>query len=79
MRVQLARRQGPASALPAAQWFVMSSPTKGDIGPEQIPSNIYEQGPLDPSQLLEGEVELVLALECRQPLQHCGRQDGANL
>jgi hypothetical protein len=27
----------------------------------------HEQGAFDPAQLLQGEVELVLALECRQP------------
>jgi hypothetical protein len=39
----------------------------------------HEQGTLDPAQLLEGEVELVLALERRQPLQHRRWQDGAGL
>ena len=30
-------------------------------------------------KFLQGEIELVLALEGRQPLQHCGRQHGAGL
>ena len=39
----------------------------------------HEQGPLDPTQLLQGEVKLILALECRQPLQHRGRHDRTSL
>ncbi len=39
----------------------------------------HEQGALNPAQLLKGEVELVLALECRQALQNRGWQDRACL
>jgi len=57
----------------------MSSPTKGDIGPEQIPSNIYEQGTFDAAEFLQREIELVLPLKCRQSFQHGGGQHGASL
>jgi hypothetical protein len=55
------------------------SPKARDSERNLIPSNIYEQRALDAAQLLQGEVELVLALKCRQPLQHRGRQDGTRL
>jgi hypothetical protein len=39
----------------------------------------HEQGALDPAQLLQSKIELILALECRQPLQHRGWQDCARV
>ena len=57
----------------------MSSPTQGDIGPEQIPSNIYKQGALDSPELLQSQVELVLPAIRRELLQHDGRRNGPGI
>jgi hypothetical protein len=48
----------------------LSPPKRRKIKPRRIPSNIHEEGPLDAPEFLQGEIELVLALEGSQTLEH---------